>query len=1100
MPAWFPHVGKGMRILFLLAGLFGLALASAQEPGYLRQPAIHGDTVVFTAEGDLWAVAATGGLARRLTTHPAEESRAAISPDGSRVAFTAAYAGPREAYVMPLAGGVPKRISFENGNALVLGWSAQGQVLYGTLAPGGTGGSQRVVVAVAPDTLERRTLPLAEANDAVLAADGRTLYFVRYGLGVTGDNARGYRGGALSQLWRFDLESNAEAVRIGPTDVNLRQPMLVDGRLLVIADPGGRDVLAQLDPEAGTLTPLPIQAPFDVRNASASGQRIVYQSGADLRLFDLASGQDAALPVRLVSDFAQRQPRWLDTPLKYLEGSDFSADGQRVALVARGRVVVAGVGAPRRVDIGSPDGVRLSAAVFSPDRKHVYVISDASGEEEIWRFPADGGSDARQLTRDGSTQRRGIVVSPDGKWLAHGDKSGKLWLLDPANGRSRLIDDGGRDGNEGHDAVVWAPDSLHLALVRTTGAYGRSRIALYSLERDELAWLTSDKYESGSPAFSPDGQWLWFLSEREFSVVNGSPWGDRNTGPFFDKRSRIYALALQPEARFPFRHPDELQPVGSGKDDEKDQGNGKQDAKAKVRPLAWDGLAGRLHEVPLAAGNWSDLSVDAKRLYFLERDGRRRSLRTLAFDDAKTKLETFSENSAGYALAAGANRVLLRSAGKGPDEPGEFHIVEAGATAPKELAEARVRLDDWKLRVDPVSEWRQMFDDAWRMHRDHFYDAALRGVDWPALRQRYAALLPRVSDRLELDDLLAQMMGELGALHSQVRGGELREGRETPSHASLGASFARTDAGWRIEHIFRTEAELPSQRGPLQAPGVDVRVGDVIVAVNGRRAADVADISELLANTAGQQVLLELTRSGSTRRAIVTPVDAGREDALRHSDWLQSRRDAVAAASDGRIGYLHLRAMGPNDIASFVRDFYGQIDRDGLIIDVRRNRGGNIDSWIIEKLLRRTWAFWQRPNGLAYGNMQQSFRGHLAVLTDALTYSDGETFSAGIRTLGLGPLIGTRTAGAGVWLTDSNALVDRGRARVAEIPQYGMDGSWLVEGVGVSPDIEVDNLPHESFNGRDRQLETALDWLRRKLEAEPVQPLQRGTIPALPAG
>lgn len=1086
-----------MRIFVLLAAVIGMAVASAQTPGYFRHPAIHGDTVVFTAEGDLWSVAAAGGAARRLTTHPEEESRAAISPDGAQVAFTASYGGSREAYVMPLAGGAPRRVSFENNAALVLGWTPQGEVLYGTLAPGGTGGAQRVLVAVDPATLARRTLPLAEANDAVLAADGRTLYFVRYGLGVTGDNARGYRGGALSQLWRFDLSSNAEAVRIGPVDVNLRRPMLVGDRLVVIADPGGRDVLAALDPVAGLLTPLPTRGEFDVRGASASGRRIVYQSGATLRVFDLASGQDAALPVHLVSDFAQRQPRWLDAPLKYLEGSDFSADGERVALVARGRAVVAGVGAPRRVDVASPDGARLSSVAFSADRRHVYAVSDASGEEEIWRFAADGGAEARQLTRDGSTQRRGIVVSPDGKWLAHGDKSGKLWLLDTATGGNRLIDDGGRDGNESHDDVVWSPDGRHLALVRATGMDGRARVGLYSLDRGALAWLTSDKYESFSPAFSPDGQWLWFLSEREFTLVNGSPWGDRNTGPFFDKRSRIYALALQPQARFPFRAKDELQAA-----DAKPEGKGKEGDKASdaVKPLVWEGLAERLHEVPVAAGNYSDLSADAQRLYFLERDGRRQTLRTLAFDENKAKVEAFAEDVAEYALAPKAKKVMIRTGAKGPDEPGSYYIVDAGANAPKELGDAQVRLGDWKLRVDPATEWRQMFDDAWRMHRDHFYDAALRGVDWSAVRQRYAALLPQVTDRIELDDLLAQTMGELGALHSQVRGGEFRAADETPAYASLGATYARTDAGWRIERIFRTEAELPSQRGPLQAAGVDVREGDVITAINGRRTAGVNDVSELLVNTAGQQVLLEISRAGGTRREIVTPVDAQREDALRYADWLQSRRDAVAAASDGRIGYLHLRAMGPNDIAGFVREFYGQVNRDGLVIDVRRNRGGNIDSWVIEKLLRRTWAFWQRPNGVPYGNMQQSFRGHLAVLTDALTYSDGETFAAGVQALDLGPLIGTRTAGAGVWLTDSNALVDRGRARVAEIPQYGADGRWLVEGVGVAPDIAVDNLPHESFNGTDRQLDAALDWLRRKLDAEPVRPLRRGAIPPLPAG
>ncbi|HRN60055.1 MAG TPA: S41 family peptidase, partial [Chiayiivirga sp.] len=399
--------------------------------------------------------------------------------------------------------------------------------------------------------------------------------------------------------------------------------------------------------------------------------------------------------------------------------------------------------------------------------------------------------------------------------------------------------------------------------------------------------------------------------------------------------------------------------------------------------------------------------------------------------------------------------------------------------------------------LESISDAVLMFDDAWRMHRDHFYDARLRGVDWQAVRARYAVLLPRVTDRLELDDLFGQMIGELNALHSQVRGGEYRKVSEVPNFAGLGARFAKTDGGWRIEQIYRTDPELPSRRGPLQKPGSDIRAGDVVAAVNGRAAAAVAHISDLVRDNAGQQVLLTLSRGEKTWQEVVVPADAMGEDALRYSDWLISRREAVDAASGGRIGYLHLRAMGPNDIAGFVRDFYAQVERDGLIVDVRRNRGGNIDSWVFEKLLRRVWAFWQRPGGLPYGNMQQSFRGHIAVLADAMTYSDGETFAAGTRALGIGPLIGTRTAGAGVWLTDSNALVDKGRARVAEIPQYDLDGQWIVEGTGVAPDIEVDNLPHESFNGSDRQLDAAIQWLTRKLEADPVKPLRRGAIAPL---
>lgn len=379
-----------------------------------------------------------------------------------------------------------------------------------------------------------------------------------------------------------------------------------------------------------------------------------------------------------------------------------------------------------------------------------------------------------------------------------------------------------------------------------------------------------------------------------------------------------------------------------------------------------------------------------------------------------------------------------------------------------------------------------MFVDAWRMHRDFSFDPGMRGVDWNAVRTRYEPLLPRVTDRSELDDLLGQMTGELGILHSQLRGAEFRKDAEAAVAASLGAELRRVPAGAQIRHIYRTEAELPNERGPLQQPGVDVREGDVIVAVNGRALSNVADIADLLHNQVGQQVLLELRRGAATIQQVVTPVAADGDATLRYSDWVQQTRAAVDRVGNGRIGYLHLRAMGPNDIASFARDFYANYDRDGLIIDVRRNRGGNIDSWIIEKLLRRTWAFWQGAATTPYWNMQQGFRGHLTVLIDPYTYSDGETFAAGIKTLNLGPLIGQRTAGAGIWLSDRNRLSDNGIARIAENGQFRADGQWLIEGRGVSPDIEVENLPFESFNGRDRQLDAALDYLERKLKAEPI--------------
>jgi tricorn protease len=391
-----------------------------------------------------------------------------------------------------------------------------------------------------------------------------------------------------------------------------------------------------------------------------------------------------------------------------------------------------------------------------------------------------------------------------------------------------------------------------------------------------------------------------------------------------------------------------------------------------------------------------------------------------------------------------------------------------------------------------------LFDDAWRLDRDVFYDPKMRGADWPQVRTKYAPLVERVTDRDELNDVLAQMLAELGTMHSQIAPGDLRAAEDGGQPGFLGATFVRVPTGARIDHIYRTDPELPEDRSPLARPGVDAHEGDVITAVNGTPVTSVDDIAQLLIDRANQQVLLTLGRgdpaakSPKEIRTVVNTVDAGKNASLRYSDWEEGRRALVQSASNGRIGYLHLRAMGKEDIATFAREFYAQYDRDGLIIDVRRNDGGNIDSWVIEKLLRRAWAYWTPRYGTHRDatNMQQTFRGHLAVLVDENTYSDGETFAAGVKALGLGPLVGMRTAGAGVWLSDDNRLADRGMARAAEMPQFAIGtGEWLVENKGVEPDVTVENLPNATFKGEDKQLDTALQGLLEKLKTDPVKPL-----------
>lgn len=1114
-------------ILALSLALIGNSAAAADP--YFRFPAVRGDTIVFTAEGDLWRTTTRGGKATRLTTHPSAETHAAISHDGKFVAFAAAYEGAQEAYVMPLEGGLPRRITFENGGVTVLGWTAQGEVLVSTENSVGPA-KHRIVAALDPASLARRVLPLADANDAVLDDTGRTVYFTRMGLSMTNDNVKSYRGGAHAQLWRFDLGAKGEARPLFKGDAaNNRRAMWWKDRLYFISDAGGADNLWSANPDGGERRQLTHHKEWDVRTASLGDGRIAYQLGADLRVFDLASGLDTRLEASLLSDFDQQRVRRVKSPLDALSSIEVASKAGRIVLTARGRVTIAGTGSHRRVEIAVPEGARARGAVFSHDDKWVYAVVDTSGENEIWRYAADGSGHGERLTTDGASHRWNLYPSPDGKWLAHTDKKGRTWLLDLAARSNVVIDDAGLMGVDRSDQVVWSPDSRNLAFVRTGSSERRDQIGMFNLATRALSFVTTDRYEASSPTFSPDGKWLYFLSARHFNVGNVSVWGDRNMGPVFDKRVGVYALALQPGERFPFKPEDELTrpeqktPEAAARAAVKapaaDEPDGARTAavaaataaaavttpekpKQPTPPVAYSGLRERLYEVPVAPGNYRALAVDDKRLYLLEadEDGAKGTLKTLAIARSAPQPETFVANVREFGLSLDRKHVFYRTFARGA--PGDMLIVDAGAKAPADLSKSKVKIDDWAVSSNPRMEWKQMFNDAWRMHRDFLYDANMRGIDWNAARARYAPLVERVTDRAELDDVLGMMVGEVGALHSQIRPGDVRRAASEGVPASLGAVLSRTAEGYRVDRVYRSEPELPSEAGPLAAPDVDVREGDIITAVNGKSLKEARDIADLLLDTAGKQVLLHVRGAGAAARAkaravIVTPATMATHASLRYADWEQGRARQVDAASKGRIGYLHLRAMVARDINAFARDFYANINKEGLVIDVRRNNGGNIDSWIIEKLLRRSWAFWAANGKQPYPNMQNTFRGHLVVLMDELTYSDGETFAAGVKALKLGPLVGKRTAGAGVWLSDGNGLLDNGMARVAENGQFSEDGEWLIEGVGVAPDVEVDNLPHETFNGRDRQLEVALELLEKKLKEQPVKVWKPAAIPAL---
>ncbi|WP_367875172.1 S41 family peptidase [Luteolibacter sp. Populi] len=1068
-----------LRILPLAA--FALAPLADAAPGYYRSPALYGDTVVFTAEGDLWKIPVVGGAAQRLTSHPGVETAAAISPDGTQVAFSAQYEGPTETYVMSLAGGLPKRLTWYGEVANPVGWTREGKVLCATRAHSTLPDEQ--LVAIDPANGTETLIPLAQASDGVTDETGKRLFFTR--LPFQGSSTKRYEGGTVQNLWRYD-EGTPEALPlISDYRGTSKNPMWWQGRLYFLSDQGGTMNLWSMTAEGADRKQLTRHADFDIRNADLNAGRIVYQHAGTIHLFDTKDASDREIPITLISDFDQTRERWVTKPFEYLTDFSVSPSGDHLALTARGAVFVAPVKPGARfVEIPHKPGVRYREARFLPDGKSLIAQSDETGEIEMVKLPANGVGEPELLTQDGTIFRFAPMPSPDGKWITWQDKNNNLWVRDLEAKQSVKVS---TSPGHGFESLVWSPDSKWLAFVEPA-ANTCDRIRLYHLTDGKTIDATSDRVISGFPAWSPDGKWLYFLSDRELKSLVKSPWGPRQPEPYFAESTRIYALALQKNGRFPFTPPDELSAeADKAEQDKKKEKDKEEDEKPKVIPainIDADGLQARLYEVPGVSGNLSGLVATAKHLFFLTEatgDDSKPRLMRLDINHDAPKPKLFADEPRGWELSRDGKWIALR---KGDS----FHVVESGGEAPAKL-EKSVPLDAWSFSVDPKEEWRQIYRESWRMLRDYFYDPAMHGANWAAVRSKYEPLVERVADRSDLGDILHEMSGELSALHIYVRFGDLRDAPDSIQPSLLGATFTRDQAsgGWAVQKIYTTDPDYPGETSPLSRPGVGIKEGDIIVAINGRDLRPVENPQQLLEQKAGHQVLLDvLAKEGGVRRnVLVTPLAAKAAADLRYSSWEYSRRLETENLGKGKIGYVHLRAMGPESILEWARNFYPVFDRQGLIIDVRHNRGGNTDSWILGRLLRKAWFHWAPRAGQPYSNMQYAFRGHVTVLCNEWTASDGEAFSEGFRRLGLGKVIGTRTWGGQIWLNSQRWLVDNGMCSAAEIGVYGPEGQWLIEGTGIEPDEVVDNGPHASFLGKDAQLEAAVKHLQDLIAKDP---------------
>lgn len=1100
---------------------------------YLRFPHLHGDTVAFVAEDEVWLAPLAGGAAQRITGDATPVSTPRLSPDGTRVAWTSQRDGVPEVYVADVDGSADTRLTYwGSAGTSVLGWTPEGDVL--AISPTGQASARRswayaVPLAGGP----ARRCDFGPVTDLALGRDGAPTVLRRASLQREMAWWKRYRGGSAGQLW-WDRDTPGEFRRLLPDlDGNLASPMIVgagpDLRIAFLSDHEGWGNLYSVDLDGADLRRhtdhgAEGEPAFYVRHASTDGARVVYESAGELWLLDSLAADSVArrLDVRLSGPRTDRAPHRVDTA-RWLSSVAPDRTGRTSVVVVRGTVHrLTHRDGPSRVLAAEP-GVRARDAQPLGDDRAVWV-DDATGEDAVCVAPLDphaAGAGAPQRFGSGELGRvLALTPAPDGGSVALTTHDGRLLVLDPATGTFREVIHSVDGEIEG---VSWSPDSAWLAFTEPSPAR-LSRVVLAHLPDGELVPVTDGRFCDADPVFTSDGRYLAFLSRRSFDPIHDQHAFDLS----FPASWRPFLVPLAARTPSPFGASPDGRPVNAADETPQDPPAGAGDPvtagvdgtlpaeraepEASVPAAAGPddppevvvdvaGLDARVVAVPVTEARYAELTAAKDCLLWVRKpvsgvlgDGRatmedRPEKPVLErYDLVRRRLDVIADPVSSYAVSGDGTRLIVRDGRTvrvlRTDRPG------AGKPGDDDADEFEVDTHRIVVTVDPAAEWRQMFDEAGRLMRDLFWVADMAGVDWPGELDRYRPLVDAVGSHDDLVDLLWELQGELGSSHAYV-GAQGTNTDHTGRPGLLGADLSPDPAGgWRVDRVLPPETSAPAARSPLSSPGVDVRAGDTILEVGGRPVDPVHGPAPLLIALARE--LVELTvrsgpdreQPGEIRRVVVRPLAS--ELALRYQDWVAGRRAAVAERSGGRLGYLHVPDMAAPGWAQLHRDLAREVGHDGLILDVRGNAGGFTSQLVIEKLARKVLGWdvvrHQRPETYP----MDAPRGPIVALADEMSGSDGDIVTAAIKRMGIAPVVGTRTWGGVIGIDSRYRLVD---GTLVTQPRYAfwLNGvGWDVENRGVAPDVEVEITPQDWVDGRDPQLERAVDMALAQLARTPA--------------
>lgn len=1079
-----------------LALIFAVCVSAQTK--LLRFPDIHADRIAFVYGGDIWTAPDGGGRATRLTAHPGLELFPKYSPDGKWIAFTGQYDGDEQVYAIPAEGGEPRQLTYYPARGplaprwgydhQVYGWTPAGAaVLFrSTREFWGAKDGRLYTVPVEGGLPQPLEMPVSGAG--AIGPDGRRVAYSP--LFRDFRTWKRYQGGWAQDLYVFD-RSSGTAERITDHVRTDRDPMWVGNDLYFASDRDGTLNLYRHDAEARKIRQVTRETKWDVRWPSSDGlRRIVYELNGELQVYDMRTGRSQAVAILVPTDGVAKRRRRVSATGQ-IEDYGLSPQGRRAVFSARGDIftVPAEKGPTRNLTRSSDAHDRLPR--WSPDGRRIAFVSDQSGEEQLYVIAQDGGA-LEQVTQGVRGRLYNPQWSPDSKRIAFSDKEGKAYVLDVESRRTREIADESRGRITDFS---WSPRGGYLAFTMSVAARVNS-IFVWDAAQDRLHQVGGSTFDEHTPAWDPGGDYLYFLSDREFSPqISTTEWNfatNRQTG--------IFALALRQDAPHPFPpESDEAELASEGEEpsEEAAETEGKAESADEEGPLRIDfeGLAERVAKAPVPADNYAYNSLSAiqgsllvvrEPAFYYGRDSDAKpEIKILDLKERKLKTVTSARR---YALSNDGKQLLVRQA-----NAYKLYGAKPDAKDPKTISIAGLQLD-----LVPAQEWTTIFEEVWRRYRDFFYVENMHGHDWAAIREQYRPWLAHVAHRSDLNYVIGEMIAELNVGHAYISGGDY-ELPERPRVALMGAELELDEASgrYRLAKVLQGQNQESEYRAPLTEIGVAAAEGDYLLAIDGEPVRAPDNPYRLLRHKADRPVELLLNdrpEPGGARKATYRPIED--ESNLRYLAWVERNRAWVEAASDGKAGYIHIPDMSSKGISEFIKWYFPQLRKRGLVVDVRGNGGGNVSQMLIERLRRRVL-------GTRFSRTSEDFRtypnevflGQLVCLVSENSASDGDIFAARFRQAGLGPVIGKRSWGGVIGITSHGPLMDGGDVRVPEFATNDVDGGWIIEGHGVDPDIVVENDVASALAGRDPQLERGVAELLRRIREEPWSDPQRPRDP-----